>query len=247
MSISIRKKIVGLMTGGSLTLLGVFLPVDGVSAASLKGLLNKDFWISVGGGAVYDQLAKPFLDDLPGLKEDEEIESFFPRTNIQTFIAVGGGVFYLDKNGKIADRKISAASFVSNNKVSEEINRSFKIEGTSPEKAPYLIQLDTVLGKTENGFFTDEPYVTISEVILKTGTKDLTGEEMYGGGFSVAFIDGEYKAIPLSFTTQSMKTEPIPEPITIFGSAIGLGFGTLFKKKYSKKQKKVKSLEKQKA
>lgn len=39
----------------------------------------------------------------------------------------------------------------------------------------------------------------------------------------------------------------VPEPLTIFGSGIGLGFGVLFNKKYSRKQKKVKSLEKQKA
>jgi hypothetical protein len=39
----------------------------------------------------------------------------------------------------------------------------------------------------------------------------------------------------------------IPEPATILGSCLGLGFGALFKKKYSKKQKEAKSLEKQKA
>jgi hypothetical protein len=36
----------------------------------------------------------------------------------------------------------------------------------------------------------------------------------------------------------------VPEPVTLFGSAIGLGFGTLLKKEYSKKQKKAKTLEK---
>jgi hypothetical protein len=37
----------------------------------------------------------------------------------------------------------------------------------------------------------------------------------------------------------------VPEPFTILGSGVALGFGALFKKEYSKKQKKVRSLEKQ--
>lgn len=39
----------------------------------------------------------------------------------------------------------------------------------------------------------------------------------------------------------------VPEPLTVLGSGLGLGFGAFFKKEYSKKQKKVKSLDKQKA
>jgi hypothetical protein len=40
---------------------------------------------------------------------------------------------------------------------------------------------------------------------------------------------------------------PVPEPLTLFGSAMGLGFGAILKKEYSKKQKKIKTLEKLKA
>jgi hypothetical protein len=36
----------------------------------------------------------------------------------------------------------------------------------------------------------------------------------------------------------------VPEPLTVLGSGVALGFGALFKKEYSRKQKKVKSLEK---
>lgn len=38
----------------------------------------------------------------------------------------------------------------------------------------------------------------------------------------------------------------VPEPLTILGSGVALGFGALFKKEYSRKHKKVKILEKQK-
>jgi hypothetical protein len=47
--------------------------------------------------------------------------------------------------------------------------------------------------------------------------------------------------------TGKHQAEPVPEPLTILGSAMALGFGGLFKKEYSKKQKKVKGLDKQKA
>jgi hypothetical protein len=39
----------------------------------------------------------------------------------------------------------------------------------------------------------------------------------------------------------------VPEPITLFGSAMGLGFGAVLKKQYSRRQKKAKTLEKLKA
>jgi hypothetical protein len=46
--------------------------------------------------------------------------------------------------------------------------------------------------------------------------------------------------------TGKHEAEPVPEPLTILGSGFALGFGALFKKEYSKKQKKAKGLEKQK-
>jgi len=46
--------------------------------------------------------------------------------------------------------------------------------------------------------------------------------------------------------TGKHEAEPVPEPLTIFSSGIALGFGALIKKEYSRKQKKVRKLEKQK-
>jgi hypothetical protein len=232
-----RKKIVGLMAGGSLTLLGIFLPVGSVSAATLKGLLNKNFWISVGASAFYDQLLNPLLSPLPGFTEDTDlVDSAFEGIGIQTFIAAGGGVFYTDKNGQIADNHIAAlVPFASSEIVSRKVSGTFKIEGRSPENAPYFIKLDTVSGETIDGFFGDEAKVNVNGFTLETGTDKLTGEQMYAIGFSFAFIDDEFEFIGANFQTKAMKTEPVPEPITIFGSAIGLGFGALFKKKYSRR------------
>lgn len=62
-------------------------------------------------------------------------------------------------------------------------------------------------------------------------------------------VSGEVSYTPTGDTTGSItgQISSVPEPLTIFGSGIGLGLGVLFKKEYSKKQKKVKNLEKQKA
>jgi|SRR6476661_1112111 len=40
------------------------------------------------------------------------------------------------------------------------------------------------------------------------------------------------------------ESPPVPEPLTLFGSALGLGFGAILKKGYSRNQKKAKTLEK---
>jgi hypothetical protein len=62
-------------------------------------------------------------------------------------------------------------------------------------------------------------------------------------------VSGEVSYTPTGDTTGSItgQISSVPEPLTIFGSGIGLGLGVLFKKEYSRKQKKVKNLEKQKA
>jgi hypothetical protein len=62
-------------------------------------------------------------------------------------------------------------------------------------------------------------------------------------------IGAEIEYISTGDTTGSIKPyiAPVPEPLTILASGISLGFGALFKKQYSRNQKKVKSLEKQKA
>jgi hypothetical protein len=62
-------------------------------------------------------------------------------------------------------------------------------------------------------------------------------------------IKSEAELKPTGETTGSITpyVAPVPEPLTILGSGLSLGFGALFKKEYSRKQKKVKSLEKLKA
>jgi len=236
MSIGITKKIVGLIAGGSLTVLGVFLPVGGASAFSLKGLLNKDFWIGFGGSALYDQLVDPVLGVLPGLTENTDItESTFELLGIETFIAAGGGVFYTGKNGKILDNQAAAVIFSNKQQVDAQANRTFKIQGMSPGKAPYLNKV-SVFGKTIDGFFPfqDAVQVNVGGFTQQTGTGKLTGEQMYAGGFSIAFINGKLATIA-NFSTQAMKAEPVPEPFTILGAATALGYGAILKRKYSKK------------
>lgn len=59
---------------------------------------------------------------------------------------------------------------------------------------------------------------------------------------------GSVSPITIATTTSALPitvAKAVPEPFTILGSGVALGFGALFKKEYSKKQKKVRSLEKQ--
>jgi hypothetical protein len=252
MSIGTRKKIVGLITGGTLTLLGVFLPVDGVSAATLKGLLNKDFWVGIGGEALYDKLLSPVLGQLPGFTENTSlVESAFRGIGVETFIAAGGGAFYTNNNGRIADNDIAAVAYASSQRTSKRMSGSFQIRGTSAQNAPYFVRLTSVVGETGRGLFPVFDYtdVNVNGFTLNTGTARLTNEQMYAGGFSIAYIAGKFEAIGLNFRTGAMKTqpEPVPEPLTFFGTAVGLGLGAFFKKEYSRKQEKLKSLKKQKA
>jgi len=238
MSIGTRKKIVGLIAGGSLTLLGVFLPVGGVSAATLKGLLNKDFWTGIGAEAFYDKLLSPMLGELPGFTEDTPlVESAFRRIGVETFIAAGGGAFYTNNNGRIADNDIAAFVYASNQQIGNRVSTSFKIQGRSAQNAPYFVKLDTVFAKTTYGFWPipDGTEVEVNGFTLNTGTGRLTSEQMYAGGFSIAYIGGKFESIGANFRTRAMKTEGVPEPLTIFSAAVCLGFGTFFKKEYSKK------------
>jgi hypothetical protein len=62
-----------------------------------------------------------------------------------------------------------------------------------------------------------------------------------------ATLDVNANFFPGVETTFDIRYEVVPEPFTILGSSMALGFGALFKKEYSRKQKKIKSLEKQKA
>jgi hypothetical protein len=238
MSISAKKKVVGLIAGGSLTLLGVFLPVSSVSAATLKGLLNKDFWTGIGAEAFYDKLLNPILGELPGFTEDTPlVESAFRRIGVETFIAAGGGVFYTNNNGRIADNDIAAFVYASNQQTSNRVEGSFKIQGRSAQNASYFVTLERVLAKTTYGFWPipDDTEVLVSGFTLNSGTGRLTNEQMYAGGFSIAYIGGKYEAIGLNFRTRAMKAAPVPEPLTIFSAAVCLGFGAFFKKEYSKK------------
>lgn len=62
--------------------------------------------------------------------------------------------------------------------------------------------------------------------------------------FSKLTVNGE---LLNSNTNIRYEKKTVPEPLTILGSSMALGFGALFKKEYSRKQKKVKNLVKQKA
>jgi hypothetical protein len=60
------------------------------------------------------------------------------------------------------------------------------------------------------------------------------------GGFIVTMDPDTGNTTTLDPSECPICSEPVPEPITLFGSFLGLGFGAVLKKEYSKKQKKSK-------
>jgi hypothetical protein len=109
---------------------------------------------------------------------------------------------------------------------------------------------------------------TISDNLGDYGSYNANAGITYDGNFWQGSVEGKYfKTIgsgevgikgvttfnSTGNTTGSIKPyiepyiAPVPEPLTILGAGVSLGFGALFKKEYSRNQKKVKSLEKQKA
>lgn len=250
MSIGVRKKVVGLIGGGFLTLLGVFLPVGGASAASINPPPTarntaKDIAKGVVEQAIYDALLKPVLDELgTNFTADTELESAFGKFGIQTFVAAGGAAFYLDKDGNIADNDIRLLGVkFSNNKIDAELIDSFEIKGTSKENGEYLVKIDTVLAQTIDNFWSETPLADVKGITLKTGEGELTGEIMYAGGFSMAFLDGEFVTSLLTLQKRPIKAgkivyeENTPEPLTMLGAAAAIGYGAILKQKSSKMKK----------
>jgi len=67
------------------------------------------------------------------------------------------------------------------------------------------------------------------------------------GGFLVTLNPDTGETRTLDPSECPSCSAPVPEPLTLFGSVMGLGFGAVLKKEYSRKQKKAKTLEKLKA
>jgi hypothetical protein len=112
--------------------------------------------------------------------------------------------------------------------------------------------------------WTSSIFGSISDNLGEYGSYNAGAGIVYDGDFWKGSVQGTYSKIidPVELTITGAATytstgdttgsitssiTPVPEPLTILGSGLGLGFGAFFKKEYSKKQKKVKSLEKQKA
>jgi hypothetical protein len=110
---------------------------------------------------------------------------------------------------------------------------------------------------TDNSIFSGLEYRNLNDTIVNKNVNVSPGgtfnQNINGGGNIAVNIEGTIQqpgsnpSITVGTGGATIATEPVPEPLTIFGSAMALGLGSFFKKEYSRKQKKVKSLEKQKA
>lgn len=69
-----------------------------------------------------------------------------------------------------------------------------------------------------------------------SGYPDLDFDGKDDDGF---YFEGEWSWSEGIDFTYELQVEPVPEPLTIFGSGIALGFGALMKRHYSRKHKKI--------
>jgi hypothetical protein len=63
-------------------------------------------------------------------------------------------------------------------------------------------------------------------------------QAIFVDGFTTAPVTRVEIDLPGSGAIDNITYDPVPEPLTILGSTMALGFGALFKKQQSKKQKK---------
>ncbi len=79
--------------------------------------------------------------------------------------------------------------------------------------------------------------------------RELTGPSTGGGIFFIITTENAEVGTTATFTgtvnpgviSDSFEVSVVPEPLTILGSGLALGFGAYFKKEYSRKQKKAKA------
>jgi hypothetical protein len=63
-------------------------------------------------------------------------------------------------------------------------------------------------------------------------------QAIFVDGFTTALVTRVEIDLPGSGAIDNITSTPVPEPLTILGSTMALGFGALFKKQQSKKQQK---------
>ena len=97
--------------------------------------------------------------------------------------------------------------------------------------------------KTQSQTFTD-PFTEVSDSLSHSvfDTFDL-GEGTYTvtGTPTVSFNPSDPDFVAPEPQSFSFTVEKVPEPLTILGSGLALGFGAYFKKEYARKQKKAKA------
>jgi len=135
--------------------------------------------------------------------------------------------------------------------------------GNGRNIAPFTGSFDTtVAANVDAGFetFSYSDSNSASVLILGNSSKEVNVSFRKAGILTIgqqypfnmdltvsASKNGLYDALSKFDNTFTADVQAVPEPLTIVGSGLALGFGALFKKEYSKKQKKAQRLEKQKA
>jgi len=99
-----------------------------------------------------------------------------------------------------------------------------------PSKTLNVLGTDTTVE-----FANTQPIAKLTFNVLnprKDGQSDLFSAFAW---YQITDNSGNSQVIATSFANGSFDVEPVPEPVTIFGTATALGCGALFKRKFSRK------------
>lgn len=179
-------------------------------AVNLKGLLGKEILISVGAEVLFQAALAVIKGDFPGITEDTDLTTeYFDSLGLETVVISGAYAFYTSPAGVLRDNNEQANKQVSNVEADLTSTSKAMINGVSDLGARYTSIVNDAEGKTVNGFFDDQVFATVDPATLLTGDPFLTGETLYGGGYSFAYLggvgDGEFAATELALTSLKLK------------------------------------------
>lgn len=151
-------------------------------------------------------------------KNGEQVKGYL-FGNLKGLLA-GGGLDVAELTGsfKATVNASVDAGFASFSSSAPEHSDSVLLLGLSPKKVDEPFDIPGVLTIGERYPFHMRLAVTASKTGVYTAISKFSGDDQ---GF-----------------TANVRAESVPEPLTIFGSATGVGFAAFFKRKHSKKQKK---------
>lgn len=226
------QSIHSLVLGTLSTTILLFTQVQIANAITLGGLLGRETLSNQGAEVLFEQAFEQIIDDFGvSISADQELtDSFWESLGFETVLIAGTYSFYLSLDNQIRDVNVSVTARAFTEQKEDTLSQNFSTMGISEQGAPYFSSI-AATATTGDGLFSDDVSADILGIYLASSFGNPSGETLFGGGFSYAFIDDRQAVEALSLESIALR---VPEPLTILGSIAALGMGTALKKKHSK-------------